>query len=97
MSTSPLTLEDRVFGVRDAEPPIKEHTVFTNPSSILVPVMATVFLSVMISWSLHRSMDYSEMLLANPRYRYALIGGNCAAAALAVATVVWMAGGTPYS
>ena len=61
-----------------------------GPPTLLVMVMATAIVVVVMSWSISRSVKYSELFHVNPRYQYGLCTVNVAVIILAVMTVCYV-------
>ena len=68
-----------------------------GPPTVLVMVMATAIVVVVTSWSISRSVKYSELFQVNPRYQYGLCAVNMSVVILAVVIVCYVHCSRPKS
>lgn len=94
----PRCLEDEVFGL-DSDPPPPEPPAPTRPTTgggavvvdpatrFMLPVVVACVVVGVSLWSISKSMQYNEVFLANPRYRYGLFAMNAVVVFGAVTTL----------
>jgi hypothetical protein len=101
MDPQPKTynLEERTFGLPDSltydkdktQPPI-QSTPFCITECIAVymfPLIVTVVLCLITVWSIHRSIEYSELFQTNNRYKWAMMTGNVIAVVVCSALTLY--------
>lgn len=80
------TLEDKAFGLEPFEP--QDHNS-PRPSDYMVPLLAALTLTLLTVWSLNRCIDYSEVFVADRKYRLGIVGINCAIIVVAIIVVAY--------
>lgn len=80
--TEDESLEDRAFG-RAAATTGGTRAWSDGVVAYMPPLIATAILIVVLSWSLCKTIEYHEAIVANPRYRTGVLvfNGACAVAA----------------
>ena len=83
------TLEDQAFGPLDAPCAAGEKTWSDNAADYMLPVITTVVMILMLSWSTCKEIEYHELIHSEARYRNTVVAMNAAVVLIGVVVVAW--------